>query len=1029
MVRIKSVSEKKEEDRFALVLLAEEAVIRLRMTVDGVLHLQANSGETVIEEESYVALRQEYLPLGIKKTKTGYVFGSGDVLYQIRTDPFEVCGWKNGKRCFSLVPFRALETEGKRSVIRLALREDERIYGLGQDPMANLDQNGSERRMWNIYGNFRRSGSASIPFYSSSEGYGLLLNSAYPSRFCIGRAVPSEMTSRAGELWAPAPWEWGVSSGETDPNELSIILDDGRMDVFLFCGDASEIQRRYQDLTGAAPIPPKWAFGFIQCKNRYRTQEEVLQIAREYREKKIPCDAIVIDWQWYKHPGDLAWNKEAWPDVRAMKEELRRLGFHLMLAQHPFIHKDSLNFKEFSEKGFLNRPLDPNVTTFTYDHTNPEARKLWWSKIKKLAEDGVDAYWTDMGELQEHQPGTESYLGSRERCHNLYTTFWSRSLYEGHRQDYDTRCVSLHRSAFAGSHRYGAMLWSGDISSTWDVLRDQVVIGQTLCVSGQPYWCTDIGGFFRSGEFTPELYIRWLQWGVFCPIFRTHGTRPENEVYRFSEESGKICEAFIRLRYRLLPYIYNAAYRNYSTGKPLMRPLAFDFPADGKACACKDQYLFGDSLMVAPVTRYGCRTVEVYLPEGVWYDFWTDREYRGGRSVSVAAPLDRIPVFVRAGAVIPETEEAAHTGASDFSQITLHVYPGAAGEFLFYEDAGEGYAYEKGEYRLTRVRTTAAGEVELSVEYDGYYAPVNYTVRDHRIHKGENLSLCAMTTLTPLGAVSVDSDLQQTGAVRISVTAENGTDEICGIRCTVKEREPDGEKTVIEKEEELLPAALTGQTCLIRALRPAEDRPTARRRTFDVSVRLSVGEREAEVETSLPLPTDHITDWTVIGPFALEGPVGEGLDRPLSVEEDPLLPYYTDGAKRIVPVRSKDRYDCMGYVRLPAPPPKSYIDNGPQFAGVAYARASVFSEREQDARIEISAEPSVKVWINGEVVFRQEGIVLRRLLPDAVRLKKGENTILVKSAVSAERMSSGRQFGFTLRLTDENGNTLTNILN
>ncbi len=1019
-----AVQNRKCVDDTKLVLTGENTVACIRLTSDGILRLQVNCGTEIIEEESHVALEQSYLPLNITETKSGLYINTGDILYRIQLAPFTVTGMKDGKRRFSLVPFRAFEAREDVSILRLALDEDEGIYGLGQDPMANLNQNGFERRMWNIYGSFRRSGSASIPFYTSSNGYGLLLNNAYPSRFCVGKAVPAERPN--AYMWAPAPWEWNVSSGETDSREMSIILDNKRMDVFLMCGDAFEVQSLYQKLTGYAPIPPKWAFGFIQCKNRYRSQAEVLQIAREYRERNIPCDAMVIDWQWYKFTGDLDWDNDSWPDVKEMTAELRSMGFHLMLAQHPFVNRNCKNFKEFSENGFLNRPLDTNIPNFTFDHTNPEARKLWWQKIKKLADDGVDGYWTDMGELQEHKPGTESYLGSREKCHNLYTVFWSKCLYEGHRKDFDTRCVSLHRSAFAGSHRYGALLWSGDIHSTWEVLRDQVVIGPTVCASGQPYWCTDIGGFFGSDDLTPELYIRWLQWGVFCPIFRTHGTRADNEVYRFSEECEKISTAFIKLRYKLLPYIYSNAYQNHISGRPLMRPLVFDYPNDKKACETKHQYMFGDSLMIAPVTEYSRRSLDVYLPDGIWYDFWTDREYKGGQTVRVSAPLDRIPVFVKAGAVIPTVEAACHTGAIDHSKITLHTYPGAEGRFLLYEDAGEGYAYENGEYRLTEVSISVGGDVKTSVIYDDYNAPVDYTVCDHRIRKGENLSLCALTKLTSFGTVSVDSNMERSGASRVYIAAENITDTVCNMHYIITDTTG---KKLTDKEDEILPIASSGQPCFVRTYYANEDGMQMRGRGYNVDVRIGNNGNTEELKTFLHLPTDNITNWTVIGTFRHKDTVANGLEKVFPFEEDPTMPYYMDEDIKITPVKSRRRYDCMGYVALPAPAQKSYIDDGPRFIGTAYAHATVYSETEQDAYIELTADSGIKLWVNGEVVLNKAEIVLRSILPSAVHLKKGENKILVKSSVSAIRMDSGREFGFSLRLADENGITLTNIYN
>lgn len=446
---------------------------------------------------------------------------------------------------------------------------------------------------------------------------------------------------------------------------------------------------------------PKWVYGFMQSKNRYRSEEELLDIAKKFRNERIPCDCIVIDWHWFKEFGDLTWDAEYWPTPEKMLKTLKQQGFYIVQAQHPYIDEQSVHYKEFFEKGYLiKNPKGKGRPAF--DFSNPEAREAWWNEVKKLYEQGIRGYWIDMGELEQHPEGATNYLGVREKIHNVYSLLWSKSLFEGQRKDKDERVFILSRAGYAGIHRYGTALWSGDIDASWEVLAEQIIVGQGVCMSGIPYWTTDIGGFCTTQTFTPELYIRWFQWGGFCPLFRTHGTRPENEPWSFGELAKKIIKKYIEFRYRLFPYIYSCAREIAEKGTPIMKAMALSFPEDSVAVKQTLQIMFGPSILVAPVVQKGVRHREVYLPQGhIWYNYWTDEKYQGGQWITVQAPLEIIPLFVKEGSLLPIAGIKQYTGEEEKRNLQLHLYGEKQASFTLYEDDGITYEYEKGDYLKT----------------------------------------------------------------------------------------------------------------------------------------------------------------------------------------------------------------------------------------------------------------------------------------------------------------------------------------
>jgi alpha-D-xyloside xylohydrolase len=528
---------------------------------------------------------------------------------------------------------------------------DERLFGLGQRPHGRLDQKGMALDL------IHRNGEVSIPFVLSSRGYGFLWNNP------------------------------GVGHVELAANRTRWVADASRqIDYWITAGRPAEILARYADATGHAPMLPDWAAGFWQSKLRYRSQEELLAVAREHKRRGLPMSVIVADFFHWKALGDWSFDASEWPDPRAMVHELHQLGIKLMVSVWPIVSSFSQNYAEMAARGlfvaaerglefptqFPEKGVRVPFPVALYDSTNPAARQYIWSKVKENYLDlGVDVWWLDAcePEVRPLDPANlRFHAGPGDEVVNLYPLLHARAFHEGMLASGRPDVVSLVRSAWAGSQKYGAALWSGDIPATFDSLRRQVRAGLNVAISGIPWWTTDIGGFHGGDPEDPEyreLIVRWFQYGAFCPLFRLHGDRlprtptgPDmtggpNEVWSFGDEAYRhICEV-LALRERLRPYVMEQMRRAHVEGIPPMRPLFVDYPDDPGSWAIEDEFLLGPDVLVAPIATAGERRRDVYLPPGLWHDAWTADPFQGPGTVSADAPLNRIPVFVRAGAVVP----------------------------------------------------------------------------------------------------------------------------------------------------------------------------------------------------------------------------------------------------------------------------------------------------------------------------------------------------------------------------------------
>ena len=559
----------------------------------------------------------------------------------------------------------------------------EGLYGLGQH----------QAGVWNYRGDSvdisQDNSDIAVPLMLSSKGYGIFWNNASRSRF---------NNRFANYLY--------ISS------EVADVIDY----YFLYGPDFDKIIGEYRDLTGQAPMFGKWAYGFWQCKNRYKSQEEILAVAKKYRDLHIPVDNIVQDWFWWNRKGEFVFNKN-YPDPKGMIDQLHGENFHLMISIWPFFEPGSKNYDYMQSKGWFvdkfkyAKPPYHTDAMAVYDATSPEARKFYWEKVNEgLFSIGADAWWMDTTE-PETEGQEENILlnhklaaGSGNRYVNVYPLLDTGAVYEGQRSASDKKRVFiLSRSAFAGSQRNAVTAWSGDINSDWFSFRRQIPAGLNFALSGIPYWTTDIGGFVLGSPADPafrELFVRWFQYATFNPVLRVHGTRKpdENELWSYGPDAQNILVNFDRLRYRMLPYIYSLAWKTTSEAYTPMRPLVMDFRNDSRAQDIGDQFMYGPAFLVNPVTEPSSSTRPVYLPNMTWYDFWTGSRIEGGRMINAITPLDRLPVYVRAGSIVPlgPDEEWSTQKAED--PIELRIYPGANGDFTIYEDENDGYDYEKGVY-------------------------------------------------------------------------------------------------------------------------------------------------------------------------------------------------------------------------------------------------------------------------------------------------------------------------------------------
>jgi alpha-D-xyloside xylohydrolase len=633
---------------------------------------------------------------------------------------------------------------------------DEALYGLGQHQEGIFNLRGVPIRLSQANTNI------SIPFLLSSKGYGVLWNNASLTDFNpADQSIAIDPSTGKGKFTTGSKGMYGFVLTSDNRNQLALEVNEQHVidlqniwtptsasgvvelegnkeydisarggpggvqlaarppadtttfrsevgqaiDYYFFYGpDLNRVIADYRQLTGEAPLFPKWAYGYWQCRERYHSQQEILDTAAEFRKRQIPVDVLVQDWQYW---GKYGWNamkfdEGYYPQPKQMLDQLHSNDLHMMVSVWSKFGEDTDVYQRMSAQSLL-IPGTPWTDFF-----NPKAQAAFWSELKHgLFQDGIDGWWMDASEPEfDVLKGRQTFLGSGESVRNAYPLYVTKAIYEGQRATTDRkRVVILTRSAFAGQQRNAAASWSGDITANWITLRRQIAAGLSFSMSGLPYWTTDIGGFFRpDDQYTSDAYhqllIRWFQYGAFCPIFRVHGYKSNAELWNYGNEVERVLTQYDELRYRLLPYIYSAAWGVTNRGETLMRALPLEFSSDPGARGVSDQFVFGPALLINPVTSEGMTQRQLYLPAGVeWVDFWTGKRMSGGQTITADAPLDRIPIYGRAGSIVP-IGPRAESATAKADPIEIRIYPGANGDFNLYEDGGDNYDYEHGAYSV-----------------------------------------------------------------------------------------------------------------------------------------------------------------------------------------------------------------------------------------------------------------------------------------------------------------------------------------
>lgn len=638
------------------------------------------------------------------------------------------------------------------------LDDDEPLYGLGQQQKGRMNQRNQKVILR------QENQVTSIPYIQSPKGYGVF-------------------------------WDnYSVTTFTDNPMETAFDSETGQCAdyYFMYGSSADNVVKCMRDLTGQVQMNSLWTYGFWQSREKYESQEQLLEVVQKYRDLKVPLDGIIQDWRyWGADDADwngLMFNNPLFPNPKQMIDELHKMNAHIAISVWPQFGRNTKVYKEFKDKNMLlTFNLWPGDVRL-YDAFNPVARDIYWDYLNKnIYSLGMDGWWLDATEPEifdgdVNKFNQPTYAGFYRDVANAFPLVTVGGVYDHNRKiATDKRVYIFTRSAFAGQQRYGANSWSGDIKSSWEVLHNQISAGLNFSICGIPYWNTDIGGF-NSCEYYPEgikdpcfreLYVRWTQFGAFTPMMRSHGTCTPREIYQFGERGSwefDTLEKYIRLRYKMLPYMYSTAWDVTSNAGSFMRALFMDFPGDKHVYDINDQFMFGRSLLVAPVTEAmyvgkdktedfsTVKKESVYLPTGSdWIDFWNGERLTGGQTVNREAPIDIIPLYVKAGSILPIGPDVQYAEEKKWDNLEIRVYPGADGEFVLYEDENDNYNYEKGMYSTISFQWDEAKKTLTIGERNGEF-PDMLSKRKFRIvlvdkgnGVGEKLSTKANKTVNYTG--------------------------------------------------------------------------------------------------------------------------------------------------------------------------------------------------------------------------------------------------------------------------------------
>ena len=738
-----------------LALLAPIAMcaqgVKIEFFTPSVVHVVKYQGQAVSPQSKVIIAK----PQDVKLTRKGNATSSSNLTVKLDD--------KTGCITFLDAKGKVLLREKSHSFAPLyqtfTLDKDEAIYGLGTIQNGKMNRRGEHKRMeQSNLEDFQN-------VIQSIKGWGIYWDNYAPTQF-DDDARGMSLTSEAGD-----------------------VIDY----YFMYGGSADGVIAQMRFLSGDVPMFPLWTYGFWQSKERYKTAAETESIVDKHRQLQVPLDGIIQDWQYWG--SNYLWNamdflSEDFAHGPQMIKNVHQKHAHFMISIWASFGPMTQQFRELDAKGLL-LPIEtwpqsgishvwPPKMEYpsgvkVYDAFSPEARAIYWKYLKKLYDYGTDAWWMDSTDPDFFNPRESDYQhpvtgGTWRSLRNAFPLETVRGIYQSQRKDdRGKRVFIMTRSAFAGQQHYGSNMWSGDVASSWEMLRNQIPCGLSFTLTGNPNFNTDIGGFFCGSYNTKgagsapknpqfqELYVRWMQYGLFCPVFRSHGADAPREIWQFGQKGEPVYDAIekqIRLRYRLIPYLYSTAWQVTSNNQSYLRPLFSDFAADKKVWDMTDEFMFGSSILAAPIVEaqytqekiiredamtgwerkevsgesaaqadWGeTKTATKYLPKGAnWYDFWTGKVYKGGQNVVLTTTLDKVPMFVRAGSILPLGPEMQYVGEKSWDNLEIRIYPGADGEFSLYEDEGDGYNYEQGYYsNIIFTWTDRTRTLHISARQGGY---------------------------------------------------------------------------------------------------------------------------------------------------------------------------------------------------------------------------------------------------------------------------------------------------------------------
>lgn len=708
-----------EPEQGKVILHLEKAQVELQFLELGVVKVEVFAEHLDSEFETQMTLPDALAPVRVELNSEAGELAGPEVRVRYSLQPLRLEFFNRaGKLLLRLLPGGVSWAED--GSYRLVFRKEagDRYFGLGEPHAGKwpwsglvttlpLDYNGHRRRIWGQH--LIPPADVGLPFFLNPNGYGLMIANPVKARFDF-----------------------------TPLRSFRYRAQGGPLRFYYFSGPALySIINAYSRLTGRTPMPPAWVTGYMQCRYGYKDEKDFRWLMENFRSKKLPCDVLIFDLDWFAYGdgaeirmGELRWSPVNFPNYAALQKDLHEKGFKTIVILEPHIWTTSSRFNEVRDLGLAARTATGEPYLFRHwgttkalllDFNNPAARAWFGDRVKEIHETGVDAWWTDLNEPETDH--SDMVFGGRPQyqTHNLQALLQHRGMAEMYRREFpNQRLFIMSRSSFVGDWRYGAGIWSGDVKSSWGHLANQVPIGISAGLSGWGLWNSDVGGF--SGKASPELFTRWMEFGAFSPIFRAHGAHQPREPWAFGEAAEKNLRQLLELRYRLSPYLYTTYYELHASGKPPLRAMFLEFPDDPRTYQINDQFMFGPWLLVAPVTKEGARERKVYLPRGEWTDFWTDEVFTGGRAIRAPAPLERIPLFVRQGAVLPLGPVMQYIGEQPLDPLTLHIYPGQApSSYQVYNDDGVSNDYLQGQSTLTTVQTAKNPELKVTVFRQGRF--------------------------------------------------------------------------------------------------------------------------------------------------------------------------------------------------------------------------------------------------------------------------------------------------------------------